>query len=188
MTRASPAPTSSPPRTRPVRSVGSPLRRYRLARVLIPATLVLYVFLALLWRQLGMPGEIYPFFAWTLFSQTPDRHVTERAVLAHAIDGEPLAEPRYLIPARSADDWKVLERTVIACDGGEAACDRAVHRWLAPVVQRRAGSERVDFSIVRVRIDLHEVRREIGALAAGDVAKDAFYEIESVVGRWTVGE
>lgn len=168
--------------------MGSPLRRYRLARALIPATLALYLFLALLWRQMGMPGEIYPFFAWTLFSQTPDRHVSERAVLAHAIGGEPLAEPRYLIPARSADDWKVLERTVIACGRGDDACDRAVRRWLAPVVQRRAGNERVDFSIVWIRIDLHEVRRNVGALAAGGVPRDAFYEIESVLGRWTVGD
>ena len=90
----------------------------------IPAFLVVYLFLALarpLSQALVRPvadisnQEIFPFFAWTLFSFTPGWNRTENAVAVHAMDGKPVSGIRYVVLSGNAR--QVLEPRVVGLCG-----------------------------------------------------------------------
>ncbi len=130
-------------------------------------------------------GEIFPFFAWTLFSRTPDWRSEERGVIAHAIDGKAVAGVRYLIPNIDVGlSQKVLYRTVNICLNRPPGCDAAVERLLYPVVKKVANSDDLEFSIVLVRASLHEVRAAIDDFAAGKMRRMDFYRPRGTIGRW----
>ena len=168
---------------------------FRLRDYGIPLFVVAYLFLALakpLSQALVRPvadisnHEIFPFFAWTLFSFTPGWNKTENAVVVHSIDGEPVPGIRYVIPSGSIRHWKVLERVVGLCSHHPGECNTAARNSIAPIVRRVTGGNAVEFSIVTVDIDLRDVRKDIHALAAGEASKTDYYRPGRRIGRWTI--
>ena len=157
--------------------------------------MAVYLFLALLKpfsQALERPvadisdHEIFPFFAWTLFSFTPGWNKTENAAVVHSIDGEPVPGIRYVIPSRGIHNWKVLERVAGLCSRRPDECDAAARNSIAPIVRRVTGGDAVEFSIVTVDIDLRDVREDIRALAAGETHKTDYYRPGRTIGRWTI--
>ena len=162
--------------------------RPRMTRGFIGVFVVFYLFMV--WLHPRIPataryqGEIYPFFAWTLFTWTPPWERAANAVLLHGIDGEPA--DGYLIPSAKIADANALRRTVDACERDPVACDAAVEGWLFPVVRRLTNGGSVEFSIVKARVDVRAAQREIRRLADGTAKKTDFFRPEQEVGRWTV--
>ena len=161
----------------------------------IPAFLVVYLFLALvrpLSQALVRPvaeisyQEIFPFFAWTLFSFTPGWNRTENAVAVHAMDGKPVPGIRYVV--LSSNDRRVLERVVGLCGRPlSRACHDAARDSIAPIVRRAAGGGAVEFSILTVDVDLRGVRDAIrGRGRAGAANETDHYRPVKTIGRWTV--
>ncbi len=161
------------------------ISRYRLVKYLIPLFSVFYLFMVWLRPVIGVTqDEIFPFFSWQLFSNTPGWERTENAVIVHSIDGTPVAGTRYLIPNNSISDMKNLRRSISSCSRPED-CDRAVKQYLYPVVRRLTRANEVEFSIVKVRIDLRDVRRDIASLVRGEAKRTDFYRPHRVLGHWT---
>ena len=198
-TEGSPAPTRKGlGRARPRRPAGRTYRRpgcFRLRDYGIPLFVAAYLLLALakpLSQALERPvadisnHEIFPFFAWTLFSFTPGWSKTENAAVVHAIDGEPVPGMRYVIPSGSIHNWKVLERVVGLCSRHPDECDAAARNSVAPIVRRVTGGDAVEFSIVAVDVDLRDVREDVRALAAGEARKTDYYRPGRTIGRWTI--
>ena len=163
----------------------------------IPAFLAVYLLLALarpLSQALARPvadisnHEIFPFFAWTLFSFTPGWNRTENAVAVHALDGEPVSGIRYVIPSGDAADRRVLERVVGLCGRPlSRACHDAARDSIAPIVRRATGAGAVEFSIVRVDVDLRGVRDAVRSRGrAGAADETDHYRPVETIGRWTV--
>ena len=163
----------------------------------IPAFLVVYLFLALvrpLSQALVRPvadisnHEIFPFFAWTLFSFTPGWNRTENAVVVHAMDGKPVPGIRYVIPGGDAADRRVLERVVGLCGRPlSRACDEAARDSIAPIVRRATGGGAVEFSIVTVDVDLRDFRDAVRNRGrAGAASRTDHYRPVKTIGRWTV--
>lgn len=168
------------------RSLRLRVGRPRLTRAFILVFVVFYLLMIWLRSATGhQQDEIYPFFAWTLFSLTPAWERTENAVLVH--DGEPTDGARLLIPNDDISDAKVLRRVVDACERDAGACDRAVETWLFPVVRRLTNDRGAEFSIVKAHVDLRAAQQEIRRLADGAVRKADFIQPEREIGRWTVG-
>ena len=156
-------------------------------RAFVSLFVVFYLLMVWLRSATGhQQDEIFPFFAWSLFSLTPAWERTENAVLLHAMDGEPTEGTRYLIPSDDISDAKVLRRAVDACGRDEAVCDAAVEAWLFPIVRRLTDGGSVEFGIVKARVDLRRAQREIRRLADGTAKKADFFRPEREVGRWTV--
>lgn len=169
------------------RSMFSPFNRYRLVKIAIPIFLVAYLLMVPL-RLVVPHSEVYPFFAWTLFSRTPGWFVTENALLVHSVDGYPVDGAQYLIPGnKNLKDQKVLIGAIAACRNPED-CDAAVERLLYPVVRRLTGGDDVVFSIVRARIDLRDVRSDIANLAAGASQKSDYFEPYALIGKWSTSD
>ena len=164
--------------------------RPRMTRGFIGVFVVFYLFMV--WLHPRVPatarhqGEIYPFFAWTLFTWTPPWERTANAVLLLATDGEPADGARYLIPSAKFGDAKALQRTVEACERNPVACDAAVEDWLFPIVRRLTNGGSAEFSIVKARVDVRAAQRQIRRLADGTAKKTDFFRLEQEVGRWTV--
>lgn len=159
---------------------------YRLRKWAIPLFACTYLFMV--WAAPAAnvsSGEIFPFFGWTLFSRTPDWRNEERGVLAHAINGEAIADRRYLIPNIDVG-WsqKILYETTRICLRQPPNCDAAVERLLYPLVKELANSDDLEFSIVLLRASLHEVRAGIDDLAAGKTRRMDFYHPRGTIGRW----
>ena len=185
-------------RTHPRRPAGRTYRRrgcFRLRDHGIPLFVAAYLFLALakpLSQALERPvadisdHEIFPFFAWTLFSFTPGWKKTENAVIVHSVDGKPVPGTRYVIPNAGIHGWKVLERVVGICRRRPGECDAAARRSIAPIVRRRTGGGAVEFSIITVDVDLRDVRKDVRRLAAGEASKTDYYRPGRRIGRWTI--
>ena len=183
-------------RTHPARPPGRTHRRgrFRWRDHGIPAFVAVYLFLALMKpfsQALERPladisdHEIFPFFAWTLFSFTPGWNKIENAVVVHSVDGEPAPGIRYVIPNAGINAWKALERVVGICRRRPGECDAAVMKSIAPIVRRRTGGDTVEFSIIEVDIDLREVREDVRRPAAGGMSKTDYYRPGESLGRWT---
>lgn len=163
--------------------VNRPRHTRRFAAVFI----VFYLFMVWLRPATGTgQDEIFPFFSWALFAQTPAWQRLENTVVLRAIDGEPMEDVRYLIPNDDIRDAKALRRTVDACESDRTACEAAVEAWLFPVVRRLTSGGSVEFSIVKVRVDLRVARQEISRLADGAARETDFFQPQDEVGRWTV--
>ena len=186
---------------------------HRVGKHLIPGFLIVYVLIAGTNLIFGFrAGEIFPFFAWTLFSHTPERIKLQPAILLHTIDGAPAAGARYVLPDASGGDRASLQRVFRECGFRQRRqarllpalgaglernparparlgavsdrCDALVTRIVAPIVERLAGP-RTEFSIVLLRIDLHDVRADLDRLAAGASTRAGHYRLDRVLGRWT---
>ncbi len=172
------------------------MRRYRLLKALIPAVVALHALAA--WAEpLVGPREIFPLFSWRLFARVPDWSGSEYAAVAHAIGGEALDEPRYLVPAgidgeplsprlnnaNVADDKKALISAAALC-GDARRCDEAAERILYPVVKRAADSDEVEFSLIVADVDLRAARRDARALADGTAKRADYYSERRAFGRW----
>ena len=159
---------------------------YRLGKCAIPLFACAYLFMIWVRPVAGVTAdEIFPFFAWTLFSHTPDWHSEERGVIAHAINDRPVRGVRYLTPSREVGrSQKILFKTVRICQEQPQSCDAAVERLLYPVVKELARSDNLEFSIVLLRTSLHEVRAAIDDLAARKVRRRHFYRQTGSLGRW----
>ena len=162
------------------------LNRYRFVALLIPVFCAFYLFMVWIKSVTGVThAEIYPFFSWRLFSSTPGWHRTENAIIVHSIDGTPVAANRYL-DIESGGRVKSLNMAVKACRR-LANCDTVVAGSIYPIVKRQTKGNDVEFSIVKVRIDLRDVRREIGKLADGTIKPSDFYQYDRAIGRWSTG-
>ena len=190
----------TPARVRPRRQAGRPYRRrarFRWRDHGIPLFVAAYLCLALakpLYQALERPvadisdHEIFPFFAWTLFSFTPGWKKTENAVIVHSIDGRPVPGVRYVIPSGGIRHWKVLERVVGICRRHPGECGAAARKSIAPIVRRITRGDAVEFSIIEVAIDLRDVQEDIRSLAAGETSKTDYYRPGKRIGRWSIPE
>ena len=177
---------------------------------MIPGFLIVYVLIAGGNLVFGFrAGEIFPFFAWTLFSHTPERIKLQPVILLHTIDGAPAAGARYVLPGASGGDRASLQRVFRECGFGQPRrarlppwsaagaerdparpgavpdrCDALVKRIVFPIVERLAGP-RAEFSIVMLRVDLHEVRADLDGLVAGASTRADHYRLDRTLGRWT---
>ena len=165
---------------------------------MIPVFLIVYVLVAGTNLVFGSRArEIFPFFAWTLFSHTPERIKLQPAMLLHTIDGEPAAGAgaRYVLPDASGGHRASLQRVFRECgflqDRPAAQprlsgrCDALVQRIVFPIVERIAAGPRVDFSIVLLRIDLRDVQADLDGIAAGASTAAGHYRLDRLLGRWT---
>ena len=171
-------------------------RIHRAGKYLIPLFLIGYVLIAGTNLLFGFrAGEIFPFFAWTLFSHTPEPIKLQPAILLHTIDGEPAAGPRYVLPDASGGHRASLQRVFRDCGflqerrGAQPLlpdrCEALVQRIVFPIVERIAAGPRVDFSIVMLRIDLRDVLADLDGIAAGASAPADQYRLDRLLGRWT---
>lgn len=179
------------------------LRMHRVGKHVIPGFLIVYVLIAGGNLVFGFrAGEIFPFFAWTLFSHTPERIKLQPAILLHTIDGAPAAGARYVLPGASGGDRASLQRVFRECGFGVGrgrsglragpgppgavpdGCDELVRRIVFPIVERLAGA-RAEFSIVLLRVDLHDVRADLDGLAAGTSTRADHYRLDRTLGRWS---
>lgn len=172
------------------------LRFHRAGKYLIPVVLIVYVLIAGTNLVFGFRAhEIFPFFAWTLFSHTPERIKLQPAMLLHTIDGEPAAGPRYVLPDASGGHRASLQRVFRECGflqdrtGAQPRradrCEALVQRIVFPIVEWIAAGPRVDFSIVLLRIDLRDVQADLDRIAAGEAAPADHYRLDRLLGRWT---
>lgn len=152
--------------------------------MLIPAVIALYVVMLPLNSVLEEDHrEIFPFFSWRLFSRIPDWQTTEYGLLLHAIDGAALDSEYYLIPSDDVRDWKALRSVVAVCTRDDD-CDEAVATVLYPILFEAVGTMDLEFSIVKARIDLHDIQDHIDDIAVQAVSKTNFFRPETTIGRW----
>lgn len=164
-----------------------PVSRPRLTRAFIVLFVVFYLLMVWLRPAIGsQQDEIFPFFAWSLFSWTPAWERTENTVILRTIDGEPADGVRYLIPNDNISDAKGLRRAVNACESDPGTCDAAVEAWLFPIALRLTDGNSVEFSIVKARVDLRAAQREIQRLVDGEARETDFFRPEDEIGLWTV--
>ena len=167
-----------------MRKVTLAKKRRRLAKLLVPTFLVLYVLMIPLNSVLETEhSEVYPFFRWKLFANIPDWQTYEYALVIDAVDGQPIDNLYYLIPNSDIRDWKALRLAVSACTEN-IDCDDTVAEVLYPIIRRDIGEKSVYFSIFRVEIDLRDVQAHLAELADGRMARTDFYQLSEVVGRW----
>ncbi len=167
------------------------LSRYRLVKYLIVLVPIFYLFMVWLRPVIDVQkNEIFPFYAWGLFYSIPPPQKDISAVVVHSIDGASVNGTRYLIPNHKIADMKLLARVIIICGSSNESrvCDEVVRLLLFPVVKQRTGSSNVEFSVVRVRIDLREVQRNIANLASGRTKRSTYYRPQTVIGRWSTDE
>lgn len=128
-------------------------------------------------------GEIFPFFSWRLFSRIPDWQTTEYGLLLHSIDGAALDSEYYLIPGNNIRDRKALRSVAVVCRK-DVNCDEEVATVLYPILFDSLGTMNIEFSIVRARIDLHDIQDHIDDIAAQVVSKTSFFRPDITIGRW----
>ncbi len=131
--------------------------------------------------------EIFPFFAWTLFSRTPEWTKHEAGLVVHSIDGIEIADGLYVVPSDSINDQKALIGVIGVCRSSSHAssCGEIVKRVVYPIARRLANGNDIEFSIVDLSIDLRDVQRDIESIAAGQSKHSDYYEIEAVLSRWS---
>ena len=135
-------------------------------------------------------SEIFPFFAWTLYSVPPGWEKVDFAIVVHSIDGEAIGEAGYMIP-QGIKYNKYLKRLRWAaeeCVRRPERCEGVVRQLLYPIVRNSVGEGEVEFSLVRVKIDLQEIRGDIEKIAEGRAAKVDYYQVDETIERWRMGE
>lgn len=163
------------------------VNRYGLVKALIVGFTLLYLLMVWLRPAIGsQQDEIFPFFAWSLFSWTPAWERLENTVVLLEVDGEPVDGVRYLIPNDNISDAKALRRVVNACETAPAGCGAAAEEWLFPVIRRLTSGNSVEISVGKARVDLRAAQREIQRLADGEARETDYFRPESEIGRWTV--
>ena len=135
-------------------------------------------------------SEIFPFFAWTLYSVPPDWEKIDFAVVVHSVGGEAVGEVGYMVPQgiKYNKYLKRLRWVAEECVRRPEQCEGVVRQLLYPIVRSSVGEGEVEFSLVRVKIDLREIREDIEKIAEGKAAKVDYYRMEETIGRWRMGE
>lgn len=131
-------------------------------------------------------SEIFPFFSWTLYAVPPGWEKTEFAIVVHSIDGEAVGEAGYMVPrgVKYNKYLKRLRRAAEECVRRPERCEDVVRQLLHPIVRSSVGGGEVEFSVVRVRIDLREIREDIQKIAEGKAARADYYRLGETIGRW----
>ena len=135
-------------------------------------------------------SEIFPFFAWTLYSVPPGWEKVDFAIAVHSIDGEAVGEAGYMIPQgiKYNKYLKRLRWVAEECVRRPEQCEGVVRQLLYPIVRSSVGEGEVEFSLVRVKIDLREIRRDIEKIAEGRAAKADYYRFVETIERWKMGK
>ena len=159
-------------------------RRHRFITTLIPVLAALYIVMLPVSSLIEEDhGEVLPFFSWRLFTRVPDWYTTEHGLLLHSVDGAAMSEPSYLIPSDDIRHWKALRLAIKACDSG-SRCDETVAEILHPIIFDLLGSTNVEFSIVRARVDLHDIQDHIDRIGTQELSKTEFFQVDRMIGRW----
>lgn len=135
-------------------------------------------------------SEIFPFFAWTLYSVPPGWEKVNFAIVVHSIDGAAVGEAGYMIP-QGIKYNKYLKRLRWAaeeCVRRPERCEGVVRQLLYPIVRSSVGEGEVEFSLVRVKIDLREIRGDIEKIAKGKEARADYYRLVETIEHWKMGE
>lgn len=134
--------------------------------------------------------EIFPFFPWTLYSVPPGWKKTEFAIVEHSIDGEAIDGADYMIPRgiKYNKYLKRLRRAAEECVQRPEQCENIVRQLLYPIVRGSVGGGEVEFSVVRVKINLREIREDIQKIAEGKASKTDYYRPVETIGRWKMGK
>lgn len=160
------------------------IRYYRLVRLFIPVTVVLYLTFIPLNSVIERDHvEVFPFFSWKLFARTPDWDISKYTLIVNTIDGEKVKRTFYLIPSDNIRDQKALNLAARACSDGRD-CDDIVAEVLYPIVFDALRTKNVQFSIVHAHLDLDEIQDNIVAIAARAASKTDFFKPHTVVGSW----
>lgn len=141
-------------------------------------------------RMGASASEIFPFFAWMLYSVPPSWEKTDFAVVVHSAGGEAVGEAGYMVP-RGIKHNKYLKRlrwVAEECVRRPERCEGVVRQLLYPIVRSSVGEGEVEFSLVRVKIDLREIRVDIKKIAEGKAAKVDYYRVDKTIGRWRMGK
>ena len=165
---------------------GPPLirNRYHLIKLLIPVSVAVYVVMLPLNFVIEKEHtEVFPFYSWRLFPSIPAWQTSEYALIVHSIDGDEVNSTRYLIPSENIRDSKALKLAVTACTK-ETQCDETVTEVLYPLILQSLGAQRVEFSIIKARIDLHDIQDNIDDIAAQKVRTTDFFQPHTIIGRW----
>lgn len=176
------------------------MRRYRWGSRGIALFLAVYLCIAgssMLIHRLPVPSlqvgaaasEVFPFFSWTLYAVPPGWKKTEFAIVAHSIDREKVDDAGYLVPrgVKYNKYLKRLRRAAEECVQRPEQCEGIVRQLLHPIVQSSVGEGEVEFSLVRVKIDLREIREDIQKIAEGKASKTDYYRMDETIGRWKMG-
>ena len=134
-------------------------------------------------------SEIFPFFSWTLYAVPPGWEKTEFAIVVHSIDGKAVGDAGYLATRGIKHNkyLKRLRRAAEECVRRPERCEGVVRQLLHPIVRSSVGGGEVEFSVVRVQIDLREIREDIQKIAEGKAARADYYRLVEAIGRWRMG-
>ena len=159
--------------------------RYQLIKLLIPVSLALYIVMIPMNFVIEEEHtEVFPFFSWRLFDNVPGWETSEYGLIVHSIDGDEVDGTHYLIPSNNVRDWKVLILAVKACVK-DIDCDETITEVLYPIVMQSLGDAKtVEFSIIKARIDLHDIQNNLQDIAAQKVRKTDFFQPHTLIGRW----
>ena len=135
-------------------------------------------------------SEIFPFFAWTLYSVPPGWEKEDFAVVVHSVGGEAVGEAGYMVPrgVKHNKYLKSLRWAAEECVQRPKECEGVVRQLLYPIVRSSVGEGEVEFSLVRVKIDLREIREDIQKIVEGRAAKADYYRFVETIGRWRMGK
>ncbi|WP_419842502.1 hypothetical protein [Candidatus Poriferisodalis sp.] len=159
----------------------------RLRKLIVPGFLVLYLVMIPLHALAETDHvEVFPFFKWKLFTHIPDWQSSEYGLVVDRVDGEAPGRSTYLIPSDDVRDWKALRRVAIAC-AKDRGCDKQITEVLHPILQRKLGERRIEFSIVKAEVDLREVQAKVTDLADGRMSRTDFFRPSEVIVRWDTG-
>ena len=131
-------------------------------------------------------SEIFPFFSWTLYAVPPGWEKTEFAIVAHSIDGEAVGDAGYMIPrgVKYNKYLKRLRRAAEECIQRPERREEVARQLLYPIVRSSVDGGEVEFSLVRVEIDLREIREDIQKIVEGKAARADYYRLVETIGRW----
>ena len=135
-------------------------------------------------------SEIFPFFAWTLYAVPPGWEKMEFAIVAHSIDGEAVGNAGYMVPrgVKYNKYLKRLRRAAEECIQRPERREEVARQLLYPIVRSSVGEGEVEFSLVRVEIDLREIQKDIQKIVEGKAAKVDYYRQTETIGRWRMGK
>ena len=123
---------------------------------------ILYVLIAgggLVRAGYGGPNEVFPFFAWDLFSVVPNE-VDDYGVRVRELDHQPLSPPRFfeelpdVAQAFSTVDYVIVQQLGAAQQRGDAVRQGQLQRLLLDNLLGRGKQARLE--LVRRRFDVLE--------------------------------
>lgn len=136
-------------------------------------------------------SQIFPFSSWMLYAVPPGWERTEFAIVVHSVGGEAVGEAVYMVPPQSIKYNRYLNNlrwVAEECVRRPERCEEAARRLLYPIVRSSVDGGEVEFSLVRVKIDLREIREDIQKIVERKAARADYYRLVETIGRWRTGE